>query len=99
MTWVLSFSNSGTLSENWQISVGHTKVKSRGQKKRTVYLPAQKLAKRRQRGSLWGVLALTLEVIEGDLLELVVPPGLAGEGRGGSADNGFSGLHVSILIE
>jgi len=39
-----------------------------------------------------GVLAL--EVIKGDLLELVVPPGLPSEGGGGLADDGFGGVRA-----
>merc|ERR1719369_2024349 len=39
MTAQFRASNSATLSENAMISVGQTKVKSRGLKKRTTYLP------------------------------------------------------------
>jgi hypothetical protein len=46
-----------------------------------------------------GLKQLTLEVVKGDLLELVVPPGLTGEGRGGSADNSFGGLHFLLKLE
>ena len=49
ISWQPIDSNSADLSLNWHISVGHTKVKSRGQKKRTTYLPKRE-GKAQKRG-------------------------------------------------
>ena len=64
------------LSEYWQISVGHTKVKSSGQKNSTTYFPILRL----------GVLRVTLEVGELDFLK-AVPPGHGLELGSGVSDS------------
>ena len=66
-------------SEYWQISVGQTKVKSRGQKKRTIYLPRKGMRLREKD---------TLEVRELNFLE-AVPPGHGLEKGGWLSNLGY----------
>ena len=85
--------------------MGHTKVKSRGQKKSTTYLPFNRCGPDRIKISIQrDLMKLTSELFQRDFLESVLPPGLGGECGGSLTDDGLlSSLNhlegLSFLIE